>query len=79
MTGKVGADVTLEQGQEAARICAINLLATLKGELGDLDKVRSSPLPSLPFPSLPPSLPPAVRPSHPFLLRSNVSSSSSGL
>ena len=31
MTGKVGADVTLEQAQEAAKIIAINLLATLKG------------------------------------------------
>ncbi|KAM3569284.1 hypothetical protein VYU27_008615 [Nannochloropsis oceanica] len=40
MTGKVGADVTLEQGQEAARIIAINILATLKGALGDLDKIK---------------------------------------
>eukprot|EP00624_Nannochloropsis_granulata_P005796 evm.model.NODE_41503_length_12158_cov_22.054943.1 len=49
MTGKVGADVTLEQGQQAARIIAINLLATLKGALGDLDKVDTSPLPSVPL------------------------------
>jgi len=76
MTGKVGADVTLEQGQEAARIIAINILATLKGALGDLDKVPSSSLPSVP--SLPPSLRPSVRPSLPFL-RSSASSSSSGL
>ena len=40
MTGKVGADITLEQAQEASKIIAINLLATLKGALGDLDKVR---------------------------------------
>jgi enamine deaminase RidA (YjgF/YER057c/UK114 family) len=40
ITGKVGKDLTLEQGREAARVTAINLLATLKGELGDLRKVR---------------------------------------
>jgi enamine deaminase RidA (YjgF/YER057c/UK114 family) len=38
--GKLGADVTLEQGQEAARICAINLLAQAKAALGDLDRIR---------------------------------------
>lgn len=31
MTGKVGADVSLEKAQEAARTIAINILATLKG------------------------------------------------
>jgi len=31
--------VTLEQGQAAARACAINLLAQVKSALGDLDKV----------------------------------------
>jgi hypothetical protein len=31
MTGKVGADVSLEKAQEAAKIIAINILATLKG------------------------------------------------
>lgn len=31
MTGKVGADVTLEGAQEAAKCIAINILATLKG------------------------------------------------
>ncbi|TFJ80792.1 hypothetical protein NSK_007969 [Nannochloropsis salina CCMP1776] len=40
MTGKVGADKSLEEGQEAAQVIAINLLATLKSELGDLDKVK---------------------------------------
>jgi len=40
MKGKLGADVTLEQGQEAARICAINLLAQVKAALGDLDRVK---------------------------------------
>jgi enamine deaminase RidA (YjgF/YER057c/UK114 family) len=39
MKGKLGAGVTLEQGQEAARICAINLLAQVKTAIGDLDRV----------------------------------------
>ncbi|MCC7017106.1 MAG: RidA family protein [Rhodospirillales bacterium] len=38
--GKLGAEVTLEQGQEAAKICAINILAQLKAAIGDLDRVR---------------------------------------
>ena len=37
--GKVGAEVTPEAGQEAARFCAINVLAQLKAAVGDLDKV----------------------------------------
>ena len=37
--GKLGAGVTIEQGQAAARGCAINLLAQVKAALGDLDKV----------------------------------------
>jgi enamine deaminase RidA (YjgF/YER057c/UK114 family) len=37
--GKLGAGVTVEQGNAAARGCAINLLAQLKAALGDLDKV----------------------------------------
>src|ERR1700761_4560443 len=37
--GKLGAGVTIEQGNAAARGCAINLLAQLKAALGDLDKV----------------------------------------
>ncbi len=37
--GKLGADVSVEDGQKAARACAINLLAQLKVALGDLDKV----------------------------------------
>jgi enamine deaminase RidA (YjgF/YER057c/UK114 family) len=40
MKGKLGADVSIEQGQEAARICAINLLAQAKAALGDLDRVK---------------------------------------
>ncbi len=38
--GKVGAEVTLEQANEAAKITMLNHLATLKKELGDLDKVK---------------------------------------
>lgn len=37
--GKVGAERTLEEGQEAARVCAVNLLAALRAHLGDLDRV----------------------------------------
>lgn len=37
--GKLGRDVTLEQGQEAARLCALNILAQAKAALGDLDRV----------------------------------------
>ena len=38
--GKLGAGVTVEDGQKAARACAVNLLAQLKAALGDLDKVQ---------------------------------------
>jgi enamine deaminase RidA (YjgF/YER057c/UK114 family) len=37
--GQLGGGVSIESGQAAARACAINLLAQLKGALGDLDKV----------------------------------------
>lgn len=40
VTGKLGAETTIEQGQEAARICAINLLAQAKAALGDLDRIK---------------------------------------
>ncbi len=40
MAGKVGQDYTVEQGYEAARLTGINILARLKGELGDLEKVK---------------------------------------
>jgi enamine deaminase RidA (YjgF/YER057c/UK114 family) len=39
-TGKVGKDLTLEEGMAAARLTAINQLAVLKSELGDLSKVK---------------------------------------
>ena len=37
--GQLGAGVSIEEGQKAARACAINLLAQVKSALGDLDKV----------------------------------------
>lgn len=41
VTGKLGAGVTVEQGQDAARICFINLLAQVKQACGgDLDRVQ---------------------------------------
>ena len=40
ITGKVGADLSTEQGYEAARRIAIGLLGSLKAEIGDLDKVK---------------------------------------
>lgn len=39
-TGKVGKDLTIEQGYAAARLTGINQLAVLKAELGSLDKVK---------------------------------------
>ncbi len=39
-SGKLGSDFTLEQGQEEARKVGINMLATIKAEIGDLDRVR---------------------------------------
>ena len=40
VTGKIGADLTVEQGTQAAEYAGLSLLATLKHELGDLDKVK---------------------------------------
>ena len=40
MSGKLGADLSIEQGYEAARITAIDILGVLKSELGDLDKIN---------------------------------------
>ncbi|MCL2707728.1 MAG: RidA family protein [Defluviitaleaceae bacterium] len=38
--GRVGADLTEEEGYEAARMCATSMLAILKDYLGDLDKIE---------------------------------------
>jgi enamine deaminase RidA (YjgF/YER057c/UK114 family) len=40
LIGRVGDDLTLEQGQEAARLTGISLLSSLKAEIGDLSKVK---------------------------------------
>jgi len=40
ITGKVGSELTTEQGYEAARRIAIGLLGSLKAEIGDLEKVK---------------------------------------
>jgi enamine deaminase RidA (YjgF/YER057c/UK114 family) len=38
--GKVGKDLTIEQGYDAARQTGVSILSTLKAELGDLNKVK---------------------------------------
>jgi len=39
ITGTLGQDATIEQGQEAARLCALNILAQAKAALGSLDRI----------------------------------------
>ena len=39
-TGKVGSEVEAGRAQELARICALNALAAIAAEVGDLDAVR---------------------------------------
>ena len=40
--GKIGSDLSLEQGKEAARICAINILSQIKSACNDdLNKIRN--------------------------------------
>lgn len=38
--GKLGKDMTVEQGYEAAKHVTLNILQSIKGVIGDLDKVR---------------------------------------
>jgi enamine deaminase RidA (YjgF/YER057c/UK114 family) len=40
LTGRVGADLDLEAGKAAAKLTGLALLATLKSELGSLDRVK---------------------------------------
>lgn len=40
ITGKLGVNLTIEQGYEAAKLTAINQLAVLKNELGELSKIK---------------------------------------
>ena len=37
--GKIGADLNVEQGYEAARICALNALSIIQAEVGSLERV----------------------------------------
>jgi len=38
--GKLGAGMSIEEAQQAARLCALNILAQLKAAAGDLDNVK---------------------------------------
>ena len=40
ITGKVGTELTVEEGYEAARLTAIAQLSVMKAELGDLNRVK---------------------------------------
>jgi len=37
--GKLGSDVTLEEGRDAARCTMLNLLSVIKQQIGDLDRI----------------------------------------
>ena len=39
-SGKVGSDLTTEEGYEAARLTGLNIISRMKDVVGDLDKVR---------------------------------------
>ncbi|GLE53759.1 hypothetical protein ATCCBAA256_33220 [Mycobacterium montefiorense] len=39
LTGKVGADVAPDQARAQAQICALNALAAIRAEIGDLDRI----------------------------------------
>ncbi|MGE5511277.1 MAG: RidA family protein [Bacteroidota bacterium] len=39
ITGKLGADIDVARGREAAKICALNILAQAKSALGTLDRI----------------------------------------
>ena len=41
LTGKLGAEVTIEQGQESAKNAMLNVLAVLEKYIGDLNKVKN--------------------------------------
>jgi enamine deaminase RidA (YjgF/YER057c/UK114 family) len=40
VAGRVGLDLTLEQGKEAARLVGLNILSTVRNTLGSLDRVK---------------------------------------
>jgi enamine deaminase RidA (YjgF/YER057c/UK114 family) len=41
MRGKLGAEISVEQGQEGARLSVLNCLAAVQGLIGDLDRVEA--------------------------------------
>ena len=41
MRGKLGADISVEQGQEGARLSVLNCLAAVAGLIGDLERVEA--------------------------------------
>jgi enamine deaminase RidA (YjgF/YER057c/UK114 family) len=40
MAGKLGRDISVEQGYEAAKVCVLNALAVIRQQLGTLDRVK---------------------------------------
>lgn len=42
VTGRVGGDLTMEQGQEAAKLSALNILAQAKAALGELSRIQQT-------------------------------------
>lgn len=40
LKGKLGREISKEQGYEAAKICALNALSAIKGIIGDLDRIE---------------------------------------
>jgi enamine deaminase RidA (YjgF/YER057c/UK114 family) len=38
--GRLGVDLSLDAGQQAARLCGLNLLAQARAAIGDLDRIR---------------------------------------
>lgn len=38
--GRLGVDLSLDTGQQAARLCGLNLLAQARAAIGDLDRIR---------------------------------------
>jgi enamine deaminase RidA (YjgF/YER057c/UK114 family) len=40
VTGRLGDDISVDDGYAAARLCAVALMARLRGEIGNLDRLR---------------------------------------
>ena len=40
ISGKVGEDLSVEEGQDAARLVGLNMMTTLRNHIGDLDRVK---------------------------------------